>query len=68
MEAESQPPRGGDSATSSLNARISALGLARDAVSTKPVRDAFASTGALLVTIKVGFLKFWSLSVDDWLI
>ena len=53
METKSRRPNG---ALSSLNAAVDALQLARDAVGTKPTKDALDSASVLLTTIRVSFL------------
>lgn len=50
---------------SSLNAAIDALGLARDATTTKSAQDAFGPAIFLLTTIKVGLLGHPGLSLTD---
>jgi hypothetical protein len=55
MDANSQRPKGRDSALSSLNVAIDAMNLAKDIVDIAPAKAAFGSVGALLTMIRVRF-------------
>ena len=59
MEAESQRPKGWESAISELNTAIKALNLAKDASGIAPARAVFDSVSIVLSAIRVSFLPIF---------